>query len=203
MAKRSRARRTLAEIPARSGIAARVATGQTLTVVNTTGSQVVDFWAFRTRNGNEFMSMEHTRPTIHRLVPQVGDALYTNMRRAVFTVTEDTTAGVHDTTVAACCPNRYRQLGVKGYHESCQENLYTALRTLRRVPPEVPCPFNLFQNSQYDRRGDLQFKPPACEPGQHIALRAEMDCVIVLSACPMDVFPLNGAGPSAAHYHVG
>ena len=176
--------------------------GQHLRVINTSGSQVVDFWAFNARNGREFMSMEHTRPMIKRLVPRPGDQLWSNLRRPILNVSSDTTAGVHDTTVAACCPNRYRQLGVRGYHESCQENLFKALKTLRRVPPEVPCPFNLFQNSQYHPRRGLEFKAPQCEPGQYISFEAEMDCVVVFSTCPMDVFPLNGAGPSAAHFEI-
>ena len=31
-------------------------------------------------------------------------------------------------------------------------------------------------------------------PGDYIVLRAEMDCIVALSACPHDIFPVNGAG---------
>ena len=128
-------------IPARSGKAVRVRAGQVVKIINTHGYQVVDFWAFSARNSREFMSMEHTRPIIRKLTPVPGDTLITNKRRSMLKVLKDTTPGVHDTTVAACCPARYKQLGVKGYHQSCQENLHLALQALKRTPPESPLPF--------------------------------------------------------------
>jgi hypothetical protein len=30
-------------------------------------------------------------------------------------------------------------------------------------------------------------------PGDRVELEAEMDCIVVLSACPHDIFPVNGA----------
>jgi uncharacterized protein len=190
-------------IPARTGKAARVKQGQTVKVINTHGRQVVDFWAFVARDGREFMSMEHTRPAIKRLTPIAGDELMTNRRRPILKVIKDTTPGVHDTTVAACCPNRYRQLGVKGYHENCEENLHVALKALGRVPAEVPCPFNLFQNSQYSVTDELVFKPTVSKPKQYISFKALMNCVVVFSCCPMDVVPINEGGPTEAHFTIG
>ena len=67
-------------IPARKGSAARMRAGQVVRVVNTHGSQVVDFWAFNDPDLGECMSMEHTRGMLCRLTPQVGDRLYTNQR---------------------------------------------------------------------------------------------------------------------------
>ena len=68
-------------IPARKGSAARMRAGQALRVINTRGSQVVDFWACNDPDLSECMSMEHTRGMLCRLTPQVGDRLYTNQRR--------------------------------------------------------------------------------------------------------------------------
>ncbi len=130
MAKRKSERQP---IPARSGKAARVRANQVVKVINTHGDQVVDFWAFSARDSREFMSMEHTRPTIKKLTPIPGDSMVTNRRRPILEVVKDTTPGVHDTTVAACSPERYKQLGVKGYHQSCQENLYLALCQVART----------------------------------------------------------------------
>jgi len=199
MAKRKSERHT---IPARSGKAARVGANQVVKVINTHGDQVVDFWAFSARDSREFMSMEHTRPTIKKLTPIPGDSMITNTRRPILKVVEDTTPGVHDTTVAACSPERYKQLGVKGYHHSCQENLHLALRALRRTPPEVPCPFNLFQNSQYHPKRGLEFKPTLSKAGQYISFKALMDCIVVFSACPMDVVPINRGAPTEAHFEI-
>ena len=56
-------------VPARQGRAVRVARGQSITVTNTHGSQVCDFWAFSAANPGEFLSWEHARGWINRLVP--------------------------------------------------------------------------------------------------------------------------------------
>ena len=80
----------LMTIPARRGRATRLHSDQSIKVINTHGHQVVDFWAFSAEDVTEFMSMEHTRPTIGRIRPKVGDALVTNRRRPILTLVEDT-----------------------------------------------------------------------------------------------------------------
>ena len=99
------------EIPARQGKAIRVRKGQTVKVVNTRGQQVVDAWAFNADDMREFMSMEHSRVAIGRIIPGIGDTLVTNKRRAILTLVEDTSGGIHDTLFAACDRWRYETLG--------------------------------------------------------------------------------------------
>ena len=50
-----------------------MAAGQTITVINTHGEQVVDTWAFSRADLAEFMSNEHTRAHSLHLVPKPGD----------------------------------------------------------------------------------------------------------------------------------
>ena len=40
--------------------------------------------------------------------------------------------------------------------------------------------------------GRLEIRPPPVNAGQYLTLRAEMDVIFVLSACPMDILPTNG-----------
>ena len=61
---------SLIEISARRGKAARVDAGQTVTVINTHGEQVVDTWAFNRAELGEFMSNEHTRAHTLHLIPK-------------------------------------------------------------------------------------------------------------------------------------
>src|SRR5712691_3320874 len=84
----------LIEIPARRGKAARLRRGQTVRVINTTGQQVVDTWAFRADDIAEFMSMEHSRVAIGRIIPGIGDTLVTNRRRPILTLAADTSGGI-------------------------------------------------------------------------------------------------------------
>ncbi|HEX2828581.1 MAG TPA: DUF1989 domain-containing protein [Burkholderiales bacterium] len=69
------------EIPARRGAAVTLKAGQTITVVNTHGGQVVDFWAFRVDGSGEHLSMPHSAVTIGRVKPAVGDVLVSDLRR--------------------------------------------------------------------------------------------------------------------------
>ena len=59
-------------IPARRGKATYLRQGQSIRIINTHGEQVVDTWAFTAGMLTEFMSMEHTRATLTRLVPRAA-----------------------------------------------------------------------------------------------------------------------------------
>ena len=195
---------SLLTIPARRGKAAFVARGQTVRVVNTHGQQVVDTWAFRRDNLNEFMSMEHSRTSLGRIMPVVGQSMVTNRRRPILTLAEDTSGGIHDTLLAACDRYRYELLGCEEYHDNCTDNLAAALAELGLTPPETPSPWNLFMNIPVGPDGSVTFEPPVSRPGDHVSLRAEMDCVVAFSACPQDVVPINGVDctPTEAHFQV-
>lgn len=193
----------LTTIPARSGVAVRLAKGMALKVVNTHGHQVIDTWAFNQEDIDESMSMEHSRASMLRCSPKVGDTLLTNRRRPILTLIEDTTPGVHDTLIAACDQHRYQQLHVAGHHDNCTDNLAAALASMGIRSTETPCPLNLFMNVPVHEDGRLEFLPPVSEPGQYVVLRAEMDLIVVMSACPQDVTAVNGMMPTDAHYSVG
>jgi uncharacterized protein YcgI (DUF1989 family) len=192
------------EIPARRGKAARLAAGQSVRVTNTFGQQVVDSWAFAAADIREFMSMEHTRIAIRRIIPRVGDALVTNHRRPILTLTEDTSGGIHDTLIAACDRWRYALLGCVGHHDNCTDNLAAALAELGLAPPETPSPLNLFMNIPVVDGNAIEVLPPVSTAGSYVTLRAEIDCIVAFSACPQDMVPVNGAAmtPTAAHFEV-
>ena len=191
-------------IPARKGKAVRVARGQGVKVINTHGEQVVDTWAFNAGDLDEFMSMEHTRPTLLKIMADVGDAMVTNQRRPILTLEEDTSPGIHDTLMAACDNYRYGLLGCTEYHDNCTDNLYAGMQELGLVPPEVPSPWNLFMNIPVLEGRRLDFCPPVTKPGDYVLLRAEMDCIVAFSACPQDMLPINGvdATPTEAHFEI-
>ena len=195
---------SLVAIPARSGKAALVAGGQSFRVINTHGQQVVDTWAFRRDDLTEFMSMEHSRTALGRIMPVLGQPMATNRRRPILTLVEDTSGGIHDTLLAACDRYRYELLGCEGYHDNCTDNLAAAMAEMGLAPPETPSPWNLFMNIPVGPDGSVTFEPPVSKPGDHVTLRAEMDCVVVFSACPQDIVPINGVDcvPTEAHFQV-
>jgi len=192
----------LITVPARRGKAIRISAGSLVRVINTHGKQVVDTWALNARDSGEHMSMEHTRAYLRKLSPRRGDALVTNHRRPILSLEEDTTPGVHDTLIAACDRYRYEQLGVVGHHDNCADNFAAALRELGTAIIATPAPLNLFMNIPVATDGGVEFRAPVSEAGQFVGLRVHMDAILVFSACPQDLLPVNGEHMKPAEIHL-
>ena len=191
-------------IPARRGCAVRLGRGQAIRIINTHGSQVIDTWCFNADDPREYMSMEHIRPTLRRIFPTAGDELVTNKRRSILHFETDTCGGPHDTLIASCDDYRYSLLGCAGYHDNCTDNLFAAMRHIGEKAPECPSPLNLWMNIPIDADGNVKFQAPQSGPGDYVVLRARMDCIVVMSACPQDILPINGVDqePTEAHYQI-
>ena len=182
-------------VPGSHAKAVRMNAGDTARVVNIHGTQVVDFWAVRADRPEVAMSMQHSRIRWRNLRPRLGDEMLDEERSTMLTLVEDTSPGVHDTVIAACDPFRYAQLGAEPGHRSCCINFAEALAELSisRTSP-VPAPLNLFMNIPWDLDGNITFEPTVSAPGDSVLFRAEVDVVIIASACPMDIVPINGPG---------
>lgn len=164
--------------------------GQTLRIANVQGKQVADFLAFNAGDLTEALSTMHTIVSIGRLFPTIGDQLRTNRRRPMLEVTRDDT-GRHDMIIAACDPWRYEyDFGVTG-HRNCSDNFIEALRQWGIQRHQLPQPVNLFQNMSYPD-GQVKFGESLAKPGDAVELRALMDVVAAVSACPMDLNPISG-----------
>jgi uncharacterized protein len=191
---------SIEEVPARQGRAVKVGRGQALQIINTFGHQVVDFWAFDAEDLSVHLSMEHTRATLSRLTPHAGDVLVDNRRESMLAFESDTSPGVHDTVIAACDPARYEKLGCAAGHASCSDNLHRALAALGLAVPQCPASFNLWMNIPVSANGDLQWRETVSKAGDSVIFRALYDCIMVMSACPQDIIPINAGRPVSAHY---
>ena len=181
-------------IPAKHGKAFKVSKGDSLKLINTFGTQVVDCWAINSKNLDEYMCMEASRVWLQRLNPIVGDTFVTNKRNPILTVVEDTSPGIHDTFMAACDKKRYELLGVENYHRNCSDNLIESLEDknvfLERT---ILASFNIFMNIEVQSdKITLKTLPTLSKPGDYIILRAEMDCYVVFSSCPQDIVKIQG-----------
>ena len=182
------------KIKARCGVAVRLAAKQTLRVINPSGHQVCDFWAFAAPDLQEHLSMAHLHTALGSIFPKVGDRLVSNLRRPMLRLAADTSPGVHDTIIACCDHARYQQLGCEGYHDNCADNLRMALMAIGLQAPLVPAPLNVWMNVPVAHDGSTRFAAPVSKPGDHIDFCAEMDLISVMSACPQDITPVNGVG---------
>jgi len=180
-------------IPARCGAAVRLDAGQCLTITNPSGWQVCDFWAFKASDLGEFMSMEHVHTDLLSVSPKVGDRLVSNLRNPLLSLTQDSSPGVHDTLIASCDWNRYKQLGCTEYHDNCADNLRQALLAIGQKAPHVPAPLNLWMNVPITAGINLDWAPPVSQPGDTITFQAETSVYAVMSACPQDITPVNGS----------
>ena len=164
--------------------------GRTLRIVNVAGKQVADFIAFTSADPTETLSTVHTIVSLGKLFPTKGDRLRSNRRRPLLEITRDDT-GRHDMLIAACDPWRYEyDFGVKD-HRSCSDNFLEVLAPWRIARHQLPHPVNFFQNMSYPD-GRVQFGESVARPGDVVELRALLDVVAAVSACPMDLNPISG-----------
>ncbi|RWA97844.1 urea carboxylase-associated family protein [Mesorhizobium sp.] len=191
-------------VPARQGRAVRLAKGQTITIINTHGTQVCDFWAFNAFDLREYLSMEHLHGYLSHITPKVNDTLVSNRRRPLLTFEFDDSPGVHDTVIAACDLYRYRLLGVTEYHDNCTDNLRMAMLAIGLRASEIPSPLNLWMNTPVRADGSIAWLPTVSKAGDRVEFRAKMDLVVVMSACPQDMVPINGENnmPVELHFRV-
>jgi uncharacterized protein YcgI (DUF1989 family) len=166
--------------------------GQLLTITDVEGQQVADFIAFNKNNHEEKLSPPHTRTSLLSLRINVGDKLRSSLRNPMFEVIEDTT-GSHDLLIAACDERRYLiDYGVEN-HRSCVANFEEALKPYRITRNMFPEPFNIFQSTKIEPDGRLIQQPCPSRAGDYIVLRALMDVIGAVSACPMDLNPIGGS----------
>lgn len=185
----------IVDIPGGMGGSICVESGQVLRVINVEGEQIADFVCLAKKNINERSS---TAETINfnnwNIYPRVGTQLYSNRGRPMMTIVEDTSAGTHDLLYACCSAPFYEKLFNAPGHRNCHDNIVQALQIYGMRDDELPNPMNLFQHTRPDMQGVVDIKLPATKAGQYVDLRAEMDVIVGVSACPYDIEPYGGSG---------
>ncbi|KAK5457081.1 hypothetical protein LTS15_004862 [Exophiala xenobiotica] len=197
----------------------------TSTSASTTSTTTTPTTPYPFATGIQYFSASRTRSILSKLIPATRDVLYTNKSLPLFTLVEDTTAGIHDTLFGCCDRFRMHNLGHPDYeHASCSENMHVALARAAaaaandggdddknsklfapgsmRVSDEwTPDPLNVFMNvpittglGRDSGGGRIECRPPQSKRGEYIVLRAERDCLAVMSACPNDLIKGVNAG---------
>jgi uncharacterized protein YcgI (DUF1989 family) len=180
------------DVAAQSGGWIEAKQGDLIRIIDVEGSQVADAFAVSSADRSEWLSTANTRSGTLRLFPQLGETFLTNRFHPILTLAYDTSPGVHDMLFRACDPHMYEMLGVVGHHPNCHDNFLQAAGAAGWVPPEVPDPVNFFQNTPVSADGVLRAETALSKAGDAVTLRAEMDLVIVVTACSMDYPRING-----------
>ena len=189
-------------VPAGRGLAVALAADSRLRVVNTPGTQVVDTWAFAMGDPLEYLSMEHCREVLQRIVFEPGDVLLSNRYRPLLEILGDTSPGGHDTLIAACSREMYARSGAGADHANCADNLAHALEGRGHLIPFTPAPWNLFMLAPVRDGRTIDYVRPTSRPGDAVEVRALADCLMVFSACPDDVYPTNGGDGKPRDVHI-
>jgi len=185
-----------ASVRAAQGYALGMTAGDRVRIINTSGTQVLDTWAFASDGQDDLLSMEHCREVLQKITFDAGDVLVTNLYRPILEILDDTSGGGHDTLIAACSAAMYVRAGAGGDHPNCAANLNKALAGQGRSCPVTPAPWNLFMLAPVRDGQAIDYVRPTCPPGGFVEVRALIDCLMVFSACPDDVYPTNGGDGS-------
>ena len=159
--------------------------GDRLTVVDPTGGQVSDFFAFSADDHGEWLSSGRTIDYASKVDFSTGDVLYSNRSRPMATITADT-CGRHDFLLTPCSQQTFDLLYPEFHgapHPSCLQNLSWGLEQFGIVGDQISTTFNIFMNVWADTSGLLHIDPPTSVAGDHLVLRAEMDLHVGLTAC--------------------
>ena len=126
------------------------------------------------------------------LFPKTGEPLYSNRRNPLLLLEDDTSPGRHDMLLACCDKWLYKHYGCPPGHRNCRDNFLEALFEAGFDATLVPNPLNLWMNIPVSNDRDIAIGTPLSKPGDYLVLAALTDVIVVLSACPMDITPING-----------
>ena len=180
-------------IPACTGKKIEVKRGQTITVVDIDGGQVVDFFAEVTKDESEFLSVGVTIDVNESLRLNDGDTVYTNKYRPMMQVVFDD-VGEHDLIHPCCRPEMFDFFYHNGKgHPNCLDNINGALKENR----PIITPLNLFMNTKIGENGKISVEKPLSKAGDKIVFKALMDITLGVAACSVSESKCNSGKCSA------
>ena len=180
-------------IQACSGKRIDVNQGQTITVMDVEGGQVVDFFAEAAGNADEFLSTGVTIDCNESLKLKVGDIIYSNLYRPMMEVLSDD-VGEHDLIHPCCRPEMYDFFYHNGEGQpNCLDNINRALGEHRAIIT----PVNLFMYTRINADGSISVERPISKANDRIVLKALMDITLGVAACSVSESKCNSGKCSA------
>ncbi len=171
--------------------------GQTLRIIDLEGNQAVDFLVYSLADDSERYSAADTIAAQRNIFLVTGSVLLSNEGNPMMTIV-DGNVGRHDTIGGAC--SRESNTLRYGFHtkhqHACVENFLHANAAWGRGKRDMVSNINWFMNVPVEPDGSLGIVDGISGPGKYVELRAEMDCVVVVSNCPQINNPCNGFNPT-------
>lgn len=192
-------------VPYNTGRSFIVKKGQRIRVI---AESTVDFVVFNYDNLWERFDQARTKANQCKVYISTGDVLYSKINNIMMTIVEDTYKGRHDLQYGMCSKYSrdeqwrrrdtpeikawFKEWGITKREDlpdhGCYENIMSGLQNYPILPIDIPAPLNLYQHMEIAPDGRMidrrdRDRP---EPGKpvHVDLRAEINCLVSLSACP-------------------
>jgi urea carboxylase-associated protein 1 len=184
-------------IPARADWDHQLRRGETLRIVDLEGNQAVDFLVYSLHDDSERYSAADTMAAQRNIFLVPGSVLLSNEGNPMMTVIGGN-VDRHDTIGGACsCESNTLRYGHHTKHQhACVENFLLASARYGRGKRDMVINVNWFMNVPVEADGSLGIVDGISAPGKYVDLRAEMDCVVIVSNCPQINNPCNGFNPT-------
>ncbi|GGF21481.1 urea amidolyase associated protein UAAP2 [Williamsia phyllosphaerae] len=192
-----------AEIDARGPWSAVVTAGDVLTIVDLYGNQAVDtlFYgvtAAGTPDPAARYSAQATVAAQGNLFLTTGSVIRDQESNPLMTIVGDE-VGNHDTVGGACSQesNTLRYGHHTKHQHACVENFLIEGARHGLGKRDMVGNVNFFMNVPVDPDGSLGIVDGLSAPGRRLALRADVDTLVLISNCPQINNPCNGFDPTA------
>ncbi|MFV1363935.1 MULTISPECIES: urea amidolyase associated protein UAAP2 [Mycolicibacterium] len=184
-------------VPARSPWSAVIAAGDVLTIVDLAGNQAVDCLLYSAADTGVRYSAPETVRRQGRITLTTGSVLRADTGDALMTVVADE-VGAHDTLGGACSKEsntlRYGQ-HTRAQH-GCMENFLLEGSRWGLTARDLASNINWFMNVPVDPDGALGIVDGLSAPGKRVAVRADIDTLVLVSNCPQINNPCNAFDPT-------
>lgn len=165
----------------------RIGRGETLRLVNATGGSAATVVAWNADDVSERINHADTVKVQWSAALRKGRVILSDMGRVVFSITEDT-SGAHDALVGgSTAASNARKYG--GDHRNTRDNFVLAATKLGLARADLPLPIAFFAAVETDAEGAFVWNEARRAKDDFVDLRAEMDLLVAVSACPHPLDP--------------
>ncbi len=175
--------------------------GKLLRITDLDGQQAVDFLCYNAADPLERYHAPNTMKAAGTVFLTTKHKLYSDIARPIFTIEEDQFGG-HD-TIGGCCsaPSNAMLYGVPNC-PGCRENFLAGLACHGLGRRDIVPNINWFMRVPVNADGSAAIALGVSPPGCQVALRAEMDALVVISNCPQVNNPCNNFNPTPVRVQI-
>ena len=184
-------------VPARAPWSAVVSRGNVLTIVDVGGNQSGDCLLYNARDTAERYSVPDTIAWGGNLYVRAGTVLRSCLGNPLATVVANEID--RQDTIGGACGKESNSLRY-GHHTTsehgCRENFLAEASKYGMGARDIVSNLNWFMNVPVEADGTLGIVDGISGPGKRVAIRAEMDILVLVSNCPQMNNPCNDFNPT-------